>query len=243
MKMNIKPAFRYQFSSFLKGSIVVYLVLIIIVASFMVGTLYISPDSTSVVSFTGYSITAAIFLFVMGIVNIRGDLRLCLQYGVSRRTTFVSELLAILSASVILAAAGELLTGITQVLSTGNSKFFVADLYQLIYVGPDIASLTFSQHLLSTLFNTSLTFCACLFGMLFSLMFWRLNKVCTVIVAISIPVLFNAVPLLLSKAGVDLTPFVNWIASSPFCFVLFFLLLAALFGIIDWLLLRRANIK
>ena len=241
MKLNIKPAFRYQFGSFFKGSVIIFLILIVIIAASMIGTVYISDNST--MNFTGYCITSTIFLFVMGIVNIRSDLRLCLQYGVSRRTAFISELLAVLSASVILSVAGELLTGVAQSLSNGSSKLFVADLYQLIYVGPDITSLTLGQHVLSALFNTSLVFAACLSGMFFSLMFWRLSKVWTIIVAVAIPLLINIVPIILYKAGVNLKPFINWVSSSPFNFVLFCLLIAAMFGIIDWLLLRKANIK
>lgn len=243
MKMNFKPSFRYQFSSFLKGSAVVYLILTIIAAALMIGTMYVSTDSTSTFSFTGYSITATIFLFVMGIVNIRSDLRICLQFGISRRTSFVSELLAVLATSLIVAVAGELLTGIVQALSANNSKFYVADLYQLIYASEGTTSLTFGQHAMSALLNTSLTFCACIGGMFFSLMFWRLNKVWTIVVAISIPLLINIVPIVLYKAGVDLEPLVTWIRSSPISFVLFFLLTATLFVIINWLLLRKANIK
>jgi len=241
MKTNLKPAFRYQFNSFIRGSGIIYLILIAIVAISMVGNIY--TNGNFFVSFTGYSITIAIFMFVMGIVNIRNDLRLCLQYGVSRRTSFVSEILTVMSAAVILAAAVEVLTVVTQLLTVNNSNLFVADIYQLIYVGTDIPSLSLSQHALSALFNTSLMFAASLGGMFFSLMFWRLSKVWTIIVAVSIPVLINVVPMLLYRIGVDLTPFIRWLTSSPFCFVVFFLLFAALLGIIDWLLLRRANIK
>ena len=243
MKMNFKPAFRYQFSSFLKGSAVIYLILIVVVAGFLIGTMSISTESASSISFTGFSITATIYLFVMGIVEIRNDLRLCLQYGVSRRTAFLSELTAVLAASAILAVAGELLTGLAQALAVNNTKLFVADLYQLIFVGADTASLTLSQHVLSALFNSSLMFAACVGGMFFSLTFWRLNKLWTIVVAISIPVLLNLIPNAISWLGIDLSPFVRWITSSVFCFVLFFMLLALLFGIINWLLLRRANIR
>lgn len=243
MKMNIKPAFRYQFSSFLKGSAVIYLILIVFVAAILIGTMSVSTDSSTSISFTGFSITATIYLFVMGIVEIRNDLRLCLQCGVSRRTAFISELMAVLAASVILSIAGEILTSIAQAISANNFRLFVADLYQLIYVGADATSLTFSQHVMSALFNASLMFTACLGGMFFSLMFWRLNKLWTIVVAISIPVLINLIPNVLVWLGVDLTPFIDWISSSVSCFVLFFALVAVFVGIIDWLLLRRANIK
>lgn len=242
MKMNIKPAFRYQFDVFFKGFLVIFLILAAAIAGLIVISLHTSIGTTNV-TFSGYGITASIFLFVMGIVNIRSDLRLCLQYGVSRRTSFASEILAVLSISIILSVAGELLTCIVQALSTNVTRFFIADIYQLIFVGPNAISMTFSQHLLSILLNTCLTFFSCLFGMFFSLMFWRLNKLWSIVVAVLIPISINVVPLLLSKLGLNLAPFIGWATASPFHYDLIFLFLAVLLGIFDWLLLRRANIK
>lgn len=243
MKMNFKPALQYQFRSFFKGTVVIYLILVLVVAVSMFGTMYISTSATSTMSFTGYCVTAVIFLFVMGIVNIRNDLRLCIQYGVSRRTVFISELLSVMAASVILAVAGEALTGVAQILTANDHRFLVADLYQMIYLDTSNITLSLGQHVLSALVNTSLMFASCLMGIFFSLMFWRLNRTWSIIVGVSIPILLNGVPILLSRAGVNLEPLLNWISSSPFNFVLFCLFLAALFVIINWLLLRRANIK
>lgn len=243
MKMKLKPAFRYQFSSLFKGMAVIYLSLVLIISMFIIGTLYMSNDTTFSSNFNGYGITATIFLFVIGIINIRSDLRLGLQYGVSRRTVFVSEILTVLAASVILAAAGELLGGIVQALSADNHKFVMTDLYQDIYLESGKMTITFGQHVLSAMVNASLMLSSCLLGMFFSLLFWRLSKVWTIIVAISMPILINCIPYILIKMGVDLTPFINWIVSSPLCLVLFCLLLTTLFVIIDWLLLRRINIR
>ena len=242
MRMNLKPTFRYQFINCMKAAAIVYPILIIIVAAFLISALTISADSSSYYSFTGYCFTTTIFMFVIGVTFIRSDLRLCLQFGVSRRTTFVSELLAVLTASLVLAVAGEILIGTAQAFSAANKNFFFADIYQLFYLEGE-SKLTFIQHIISALFSTSLMFASCLLGMFFSLMFWRLNKFWTVVAAISIPLLINGIPALLYKAGVDFTPFINWLSYSPFNFMLFFILIAALIGIINWLILRNANIK
>ena len=103
--------------------------------------------------------------------------------------------------------------------------------------------LSLGQHFQSTLVNISLLICACIGGMFFSLMFWRLNKFWTVIVAVSIMVLMNIIPVGLFRLGVDLEPLLNWIISSPYNFVLFFMLTTIAFVGINWLLLRRADIK
>ncbi len=241
MKMNLKPAFSYQFPNILKGTAVFYLAIAVISSVIMVSSMSISEQST--VSFSAFGFAAAVCLFVMGVTNIRSDLRLCLQFGVSRRTAFVSELLSTVCVSVVLSAAGELMTGISQVLTAGNARYFTADLYQFLFLGAHKMTLSFSQHVQSAMVNAGIMVAFCLAGMFFSLLFWRLNRLWTVVAAISIPLLINGVPILVYKSGVDLRPFFRWLISSPLYFVLFWLLLAGLLCVIDWYLLRRANIK
>jgi len=241
MKTSFKPAFRYQFVNFLKSAAVFYLIIVVITTAFLIVSVHFAADSS--MSFTGNGNAFAIGMFVVAIVYIRSDLRLCLQFGVSRRTAFISEILAVLSVSAILAVAGELLTAITQVVVLSNPNSFVGDVYQLIYMDAARVLPTFGQHMLSALINTGMFFCASLIGMFFSLLFWRLNKLWTIVVAIAIPFAINGVPILLVRLGFNLNPFIEWIASSPFCFALTSLTIAAAAALIDWLLLRRANIK
>lgn len=243
MKMNIKPAFRYQFGSYMRSSGVFFIIMAAVLLVFLVSATY-SGDGSSYFGFTGYVFSTSIFMFVIGIVNIRSDVRLCLQYGVSRRSSFVSNLLVLLLVSAILAVAGEVMTSIAKYSTAGNERLIVGDLYQLIYMQENLkGGLSLGQHFQSTLVNISLLICACIGGMFFSLMFWRLNKFWTVIVAVSIPVLMNIIPVGLFRLGVDLEPLLNWIISSPYNFVLFFMLTTIAFVGINWLLLRRADIK
>ncbi|MFB0920751.1 MAG: hypothetical protein QMB62_07700, partial [Oscillospiraceae bacterium] len=220
MKMNFKPAFRYQFGNYIRGSVVVFLIIFLIVSVALVFSLSFDAGSSNI-SVSGYSFAAIVFLFVMGIVSIRNDLRLCLQFGVSRRTAFLSELLAVMAVSVIIVAAGELLNGIARLLIADNEHFFVGDFYQIIYLKNTSATLTFAQHAQSALMNFSLVLSACLSGMFFSLLFWRLSRTWTIIVAVAIPLLINLVPVALYRLGVNLKPFILWLASSPYYLVLF----------------------
>lgn len=239
--MNIKPVYRYKLIEFFKGMAIVFAV---IFAIFTVLTMVsVNTESGGTFSFSGYAMAATIYMFVMGIVGIRSDLRLFSQFGVSRRTTFITELMIILTAAFTIGLLGELLTGLAQAIFAGNENVFIGDIYQLIYLGESARTLSLFEHIQSLILNVSLAFCACIGGMFFSLLFWRLNRLFTIIVAISIPLLMNIVPYLLVKAHVDLTPVLNWILSSPLSFVLLFFALAAVFAVIDWLLLRRANIK
>ncbi len=241
MNMNIRPTFRFQFMVFIKGAIVMFLIMAAIMTAFM--TLTVGVDSQTVVmSFSGYGFATMIFMFVMGIVNIRSDLRISLQFGVSRRTSFICEVLAALSVAALLAVAGEVMNGIAQAISADKSSIFVADLYQLIYVGINTQKLSVGQHIMSILFNTGFSLSVCLAGMFFSLMFWRLNKFWTIVAALCIPVVINGGPIVLYMMGFDLAAFGRWLAASPINFMVCFAVGSIIAGTIDWMLLRKANI-
>jgi len=243
MNMNIKPAFRYQLGGYLRASAIFYLVMALLISAFVIGTLSVSVNGDITLSFMGGSAALTVFMFVAGIVSIRSDVRLCLQYGVSRRTAFAAGLLAALCGSALLALATGLLVSLAQLLTVNQGNSVFADLYQMLYLGMDLRQLSLGQQLLSALLNVSLMMAACLLGMFFSLLFWRLNKICTIIVAVAIPISLNLAPIALYRAGADLAPLSHWLLAAPSHLVLFILPPAALFGLIDWLLLRRANIR
>lgn len=241
MKMNLKPALRYQFGVFLKEAASVLLVVVTLFLVSFVVMISIDSDSGSI-SFAGYGAMLAVFMFVIGIVNVRINLRLCMQFGVSRRTAFVSELLVILSAALILSIAGQIFMVLERAISS-KMNFKISELYQLIYLRDAVGALTFSQRLQSLLVNTSLQLALCLFGMFFSLLFWRLNKIWTIVTVVAMVFLLNGTPLVIFRAGLDVTPFFRWIAASPNNFVLFFMIFAVVFAVINWLLLRKVNVK
>jgi len=241
MNMNIKPTFKFQFMVFLKGAVVMFLIMAAILTAFM--SFAVKADARTVImSFSGYGFATMIFMFVMGIVNIRSDLRLSLQFGVSRRTSFICEVLAALSISLLLAAAGEVINGIAQAISADKSNIFVTDLYQLIYIGTNTPRLSVGQHIMSILLNTGFSLSVCLTGMFFSLLFWRLNKFWTIVAALCIPVVINGGPIILYRLGFDLVGFGRWLAASPANFMLCFAGAGLIAGAVDWMLLRRANI-
>lgn len=249
MHMNLKPAFRYQFRDYFKGTGVFFLAMAVIVAVSLILATYSQHGN---ISFSGFGVAAAICLFILGIVTPRSNLRLCAQFGVSRRTAFISLLLAALVDTVILSLAGELLLYIGQSVGTGIGNLFFADLYQLIYLGTHPMFLSISQHVMSVLLNSSLILLLFVFGMFFTFLFWRLNKVWTIIVAVAIPILINVIPALLYKLNFSLLSpaidrFIHGLrhifASSVWNLMALFLLLSVILAGIDWLLIRRANIR
>ncbi len=240
--MNLTPALRYQFGVFMKEAAAIMIAFVMFIALSFIFSVTVNTDSDSI-SFTGYGFMIAVFMFVMGIVNIRTNLRLCMQFGVSRRTTFLGELLVILSGSLLLSIAVQIFMAIERVLPGNSFRLNASDIYQIIFLRGTNVALTLGDSINSIMLNTSLMLALALFGMFFSLLFWRLSKFWTVAVVVAMVLLVNGVPLVGFRLGLDVSPFFRWMAASPINFVLFWLILAVVFAVVNWLLLRKANVK
>lgn len=201
--------------------------------------------------FGGLEFAITIMLFVVGIVCIREDMRMFCQFGVTRRSTFLAELLG--AALTCLAASlgvllfgwlGELLFGIL-----GMSDATIS-LYQLEFNVPgSVFALPFGQLLLVLCYNFSNYLAVICLGMFISLLYYRMSKFLTVVVSVAGGLLlFFGLPMLAPQLAAQ--PFVQavlrlfvWIAGAPGHHILITLILAVLFSGLSYLLFRRAPIK
>ena len=248
--LNLRPAFRYRFLNLLGNAGIFYGVMVLVTAVVTIGATISFNGQTVNASLAAYGFAACITVFVFGIVTVREDLRLGIQHGISRRTTFVSGLLATLSVCFILAVAGELLLAVSQALAADYENLQLSDLYQALYADWQLPQLSFGQHLEAVFFNLAMMLCADMAGMFISLVFFRLNKVWTVIVAVGAPVfLFVVLPILIDITGLTpelsriLAAFAYWVLSSPWKGIFCFTLAAAAIAFFNGLLMRRAPIN
>ena len=247
MVTSIKPTLRYQMREYLLSGAVFLGVNIFLILLFS-GSFYISVSwGKGVVQYNGYGFASAVFLFVFGIVLPRQALRLGVQMGVSRRTSFLGLLVSSVLASLLLGLAGAVLISGTQALSGGNVA--VSDLYVMIYLD-QMAFTSAAQHLVSVLFNATLMLCCFAAGLFLTFLFWRLNKLGCVLAGLSIPVLLTGLPSLGYYFREPLTPLLNllkelvwFFLSSPWAGMLIFLVIAAAFAFLAWRLVRQANIR
>lgn len=244
--MNLRPAFLYRFKDLLKAAALSFAVYTgITIAFLIISGIFTTANNYFSLSF--YSFASSITIFVFGICSIRDDLRFCIQHGVGRRTVFVSVSLSIACIAVIFAVAGETILAVMQALSSTRENIAIYDIYQLIFLDA-AATMTLSQHLLSIVFNISCFILVGMAGMFVFLVFYRLSKIWTIIVAISVPVLLVfGVPLIpngqlgASLANV-LLQFFNWILSGTWAWVLFSIAAAIVFAVFNCLLMRRAPV-
>lgn len=237
--MRCAPVFRYQFRDLLLGFAPFFGIVVVIIAASIIGARLHS--GVDVIGFSGFGMMSAICLFVLGVVSPRPNLRLCIQLGVSRRTAFLSQLMAVALGIVVLAAAGELLFAVAQPIASGSGEFFMKDLYQMLYLDESVVTLTAGEHLMSLCFNSAMLLAAFAFGMFFTFLFWRLSRFWIVVAAVSIPLTLNLVPMLIGRVCGDAV--VELFTDSAWNVMAAMLLFAALFILISWRLMSRANIR
>lgn len=240
--MNIRPSFLFRLRESLRSAAAFFVIYLLAITGIFVISLSVVDRGTAV---SGYEVSACITVFVFGIVTIREDLRLGLQNGVSRRTVYRAALLSTLIVTLLLAAAGELLAIAGQALIVNIGEIEMYSIYQLLFANTvSWLSAPLSLHLGSILFTFVLLNCANFAGSFISLVFYRLNKLWTIVVAVGTPIFLGFVlPLALDRAEIDLvSPFMK-LTASPLTFTAFFAAIAVIVAVLNRLLLLRAPIK
>lgn len=245
--MNLKPALRYQMREYVVACGVFVLVYTFLIAFFNV-ILSLSPSEDPTV-ISGYNMACIIFFFVFGIILPRQAVRLCVQMGVSRRTSFLSVFLAGFLGCLILAALGEILLAVSnKVLNGAAVSSGDYSLYSVFYLnGRDV---TLAGHGISVLLTALLCLLLFILGLFLTFLFWRLNKVGCVIGGLAIPAVLIGVPSLLAAFQEPLAPVIRLLRqltsaffASPWNAMVLCLGGILILAILGWMLVRRVNIR
>lgn len=240
--MKIKSALKYKYKGAVKSILIFFTVLTLLLFGMALWFSQLAGEN-STTYFSGYSFAAIIMMFVVGICSVRDDLRLFIQNGIARKTAFVSEIAVALFSAIVVSIGGEIFMLMGRLVSGRVERFFVQDLYPVIYAGGS-TSLTVWQHIESIALSSAFILAAFAGGMFFSLMFYRLNKAWSIVAAVSIPfVLLGLIPNLLYRYYAQTSAVVNFVAASSWNFVLVLLLLSVLTLFIDWMFARRVHIR
>lgn len=245
MKMNLRPSLRFQLWDMAKCCLGFVATIAVLVAVVPAAALLINGRPVEV-NVSGYGGMAAICLFVVGIVAPRGYLRLDSQMGVSRATSFTALLITVLTVSLALSLLGELMTAAAQALYRRLPGYTFFDLYQMLYLEGGRMSL--GDRLLSVCLNTALDICCYTGGMFFTLLFWRLSKLWSIVAAVALVLLLNlgissvALPRVAWVSDM-LRAFADAASASPLPLIVLFIVLSAILALVEWLLLRRAYIR
>ena len=260
--MKLKASFLYQILD-LRWALLIYY-FVILCLTLLANITIVSFSSASSIGVVGdgktmvmSSITgaSAIFLFIVGLNSFTETFRFGLQNGVSRKTIFLSRMCTAVSTSLFMAVVDQIIHTMLSLSLIRQANHQVSiSMFQQLY--PNTNGNPVQGFFLSVVFS----FCLLLFisnvGYAIVMMFYRVGKLGKVLLGAGIPAaLIFGIPAI--KAfdtlyfGERLRAFGNAVISPildfafntvPNCMISL-LLLAALFALFDWLLLRRATIR
>lgn len=260
--MRLKASFLYQILDLRWAFLIYYIVILFLalftsltVVSFSAASAGIVGGNESV-AISGITVASAMFLFIVGLNSFTENFRFGLQNGVSRKTIFLSRMCTAAASSLFMAVVDQIIhTAVSlSVLGQGNPHQASVSLFQQLY--PAASENPVQGFFLSVVFS----FCLLLFisnvSYAIVMLFYRVGKLGKVLVGAGIPAaLIFGIPAIKALDtlyfGERLRAFSNAVIAPvldfafntvPNCMISLFLL-AALFALIDWLLLRRAIVR
>jgi hypothetical protein len=242
--MSIKTTFHYKFSSLIKSAFIFFGVLSFILLAMTIWIGFFQRNHAGTSSFfSGYTLGASIMMLVVGICSIREDLRMFIQNGFGRKTTYITEFLVAVAISAVIALGGELFLILGGAVASSFPDLYISDLYPLLYAGGS-SSLTLAQHMSSMALTVSLLTMMFLGGMFFSLLFYILSKKWTIAVAIALPLsVFGVLPGIVLRFSRQALALADFAGQSSWNLCLIFLIIAMPVAGINWALTRRIHIR
>lgn len=247
--MRFAPVFKYRMRDCMTSMAVVIVIMIALTVLCYFGIVTFGQISTSdgsgevIMESTtmNFGMPVAIFMFVLSIVSVREDMRLGIQNGAGRGTTFAANTACMLITAVVLNIVFFLLTLLWNQLGTG---VYIVDVFGALYYGEPFLERTGELAVSSTALLALSVFLAAL-GSFTSLMYWRLNKLGKWIVSIGMGaavILFIDVIIRYKVVADLLGRLMGWVFLTPWNLVLSFVILAAAFYVFSALLVRRNSI-
>lgn len=252
--MNVKASNKYLFVEQIRSVKYFYIILIAsVILLTMITGINVNDEShhTVSVSFSGMNITTIIYLFICGLCCFTDNFAMMMQNGVSRKSHFFGRVLTILQISAIMAVIDELLTIVLRlIVSSFGDHYAVFSLFD-IWMNSDITGvLKFMNSFFFDFVFYSATFS---FGLMITVIFYRLNKFWRTLLGVGVPVtLFVILPVLDENVtNGAISEVIGKLGRSVYQFamlrtinsVLLFVAVNIVFLVISWLASRRAIIN
>lgn len=249
--MKLKSAYRFQLSEHKKPISIFYFVILCLFALSII-IAFNSKDSET--GNNGVELSTAIFLFVCGIVGFKDTFGMMVQNSVSRKSMFVSRLLATGTIALFMALVDKLLGTIMETIALSDSiKFSTTSFIEMLYPKQAEELNSFLFAVLTVVLLAFMYLAAISVGYFLATLFYRLNKIGKVIIAVSLPASVVFLLPIIDEVFADgkitkwIIDFLNFILgvtkNQPINAVLSFTVIFAVFSSLSWLLLRKAVVK
>ncbi|MDO4581524.1 MAG: hypothetical protein Q4B96_02935 [Bacillota bacterium] len=245
-KNSFIAAFRYMFKDMLSSVGVLCLVVALLFCAALAAHSNLAELDSEVGVWGVFEFSAMVMMLVIGIVSVREDTRMLLQNGVGRRTAFAALLAVCAAGSLLLAASGQLLLTLAHAVNAAAPGYINGFYYMLFEMNPP-GELSAAGNMLVS-FGGYMA--SALGGMMISLIFYRLPRFWSIVVAVAVPVmLFIGLPLTIGNTGFGMilgqgmTRLAALLLGSPLALLLGYAAAALIAGAAARLLLRHAPLK
>jgi hypothetical protein len=247
--MKLKAAYLYQLTDYRRAVIIFYSAIIAVLV--LISLSFVRVGFSGTATFSGFDFATAVFVFVMGLCSFREPFLLLAQNGVSRKSAYQSRILVSVTISCILAVIDKVLLLIAKAIESLTEGLrtlsFIEHVYNITLNG------TFPNHIMMLIYDFLMYLAAAAAGYLITLIFYRLNKYGKVAVGAGVPIfLIFIFPILdyalfqarISMAAAQVIDFAFGIqAQNPYMGMATLALLFAVFSLLSWALIRRADVK
>lgn len=233
--MKLKVAVKYQLWEARKSVLTFYGIILLLIMLFSILNRFSSGNMSAMDGVT------PIFLFVFGIVTFSTAFKFYMQSGLSRKLLAQSILITFTIGCFFMLLADLIITMICTFIDPG-------------YISATKQAYPYFGLMPRYFFHYCLLLLMPFVGYFIGALYYRMNKLLTIVVSICAPVIliffFAGVNVSGTAKGVSepsnlnyLTAMVNYIFESPIHIGVFLLILAAIFAFLSYLLTRRAFIK
>ena len=234
-KMRFAPIFKYRMRDCLSSGGVVMLVMVVMTVLSYFGIVTFGGYEESVdgvvterFATMNFTMPYVIFMFVVGIVTIREDMRIGIQNGAGRTTSFLANLACLAATALLLNLNCLVFYKLWALLDT---ELIIIDLYSMAFL-QEMTPDTLGEMLMCFITGTAASLALAGCGVMLSLVYWRLGKAGKWILSLGMGAAF--ILFINASASYDwlrlaLTNFFVWVVKAPINMDVFFLALAAVF--------------
>lgn len=259
--MNIKSAYQFQLRDHLRSAATYYGILVAVYILLGIGLLTVKVNGQT--SFNGMDMATLIFLFVSGVVCFRESFLMLMQNSVSRKTIFISRILATLTFAGGMAVGDKIILLLGKLFTGGSTNITFNSLFEQIYSptfvyeqinsAPFVMENPFLKHIIMLVFSFLFYLLMFALGYFISVVFFRSNKVGRVALGAGIPVgLFVLYPIIDfslfgGKISMSIVKFMDFslgiTTGNPYAALISFTIGFILLSMLSWLVMRKAAVK
>ena len=250
--MNLRASYKYVMNDNKKALLGYSLIIIAVTVLLFIATISWSNDSNTM-QIGGMEMASMIFTFIAGLTAFKENFHMLTQNSVSRKGTFTATMLGFVTSSAMLSVISILVLLIAKLMSHFQSNIISESFFERIYIGHVAGMNDIVVFLESLLLYFVMLLMIVSIGYLIGVIFYRLNKIGKVALAVGIPVFFTVILPVVDvlifdgQITIGIIRFMDIIfgisAQNPYLAVVSCVVIFLITGLLSWFTMRKAPMK